>query len=126
MRILVALSGIQQDDECADPLEMAASFPWPKDTQFCVLTVAENVHPPIAGLVPTGAAVSDVQQKVDAVAANVAVSAAARLRDRGWEAQSAELQGDPKTKITDYAKEWGADLIVVGSSDRPAVERFFV
>jgi nucleotide-binding universal stress UspA family protein len=36
------------------------------------------------------------------------------------------LEGDPKTKIIDFAKEWGAELVVVGSCDLPAVERFFV
>jgi len=125
MRILVAVSGMQHD-ECADPIETAASLPWPNDTEFCVLAVAESVHPPIAGLVPGGVGVSDVQRIADTAAANVAVSAAARLQDRGLRANSAELEGDPKTKITDFAREWGADLVVVGSCDRPAVERLFV
>jgi hypothetical protein len=32
-----------------------------------------------------------------------------------WE-RGVSLEGDPKTKIIDFAKEWGADLVVVGCS----------
>jgi nucleotide-binding universal stress UspA family protein len=63
---------------------------------------------------------------VDSAAANVCSSAVAVLRDHGWQAEGVSLEGDPKTKIIDFAKEWGAELVVVGSCDLPAVERFFV
>jgi nucleotide-binding universal stress UspA family protein len=125
MRILVAVSG-PRDEGCADPIEAATSLPWPKDTEFCVLTVAGNVHPPVSALIPGAMSVSDVQQKTDSTAANLASSSAALFRDRGWHAEGVALEGDPKTKIADYAKEWNADLIVVGACDLPAVERFFV
>lgn len=71
-----------------------------------MLTVA-SVHPPVAALMPGELSVSDVQQKVDASAANLASSAAVLLRDRGWQAEGVELEGDPKTKITEYAREMG-------------------
>ncbi len=125
MRILVAVSGVNEDG-CADPAGAAASFPWPRDTEFRVLTVAEGVHPAVAGLIPEGISIADVQQRADASAANVAAGAAVLLRDRGWQSESVSLEGDPKSKITDYAREWNADLIVVGSCDLPALERLFV
>jgi nucleotide-binding universal stress UspA family protein len=33
------------------------------------------------------------------------------------------VQGEPDTAIADYARDWGADLIVIGSSDRSAIAR---
>jgi nucleotide-binding universal stress UspA family protein len=125
MRILIALSP-STEDRCADPLGAAVSLPWPEDTEFRVLTVTETVHSPVIGLMPEALAVPDVQRKVDTAAANLCSSAVGVLRDHGWQAEGVSLEGDPKTQITDFAKEWGADLVVVGSCDLPAVERFFV
>ncbi|HJZ99910.1 MAG TPA: universal stress protein, partial [Candidatus Solibacter sp.] len=39
-------------------------------------------------------------------------------------ADSVSQEGDPESVIVEYAKNWGADLIVVGECHRSAVERF--
>jgi nucleotide-binding universal stress UspA family protein len=36
------------------------------------------------------------------------------------------MTGDPETEILEHAREWGADLIVVGSHDLSRLERFLV
>ena len=54
------------------------------------------------------------------------MNAAAILQNRGFRSQGISTEGDPETAITDYAKKWGADLIVVGSHDRSRVERFLL
>jgi len=124
MQILIAVSG--SNNGSSDPVEVAASFPWPEGTAFRVLTIAESVHPPVVQLLERARDVSDVQHAADNVAANTVASAVAQLQSRGFHADGASPEGDPKSMIADYAKEWGADLIVVGSCDKSRLETFFV
>ena len=124
MQILIAVSG--SNDGSSDPVEVAASFPWPEGTVFRVLTIAESVHPPVAQLLESDRDVSDVQRSADNIAANTVASAVAKLQGRGFHADCVSPEGDPKSMIVEYAKEWGADLIVVGSCDKSRLEKFFV
>ena len=80
MRILIAVSG--SNDGSADPVAAAASIPWPDGTEFRVLTIAENVHPPVVQLLAGARDVSDVQHTADNVAANTVASAVAQLQTR--------------------------------------------
>ena len=124
MRILIAVSG--SNDGASDPVAAAASIPWPEGTVFRVLTIVENVHPPVLQLVEGARDVSDVQHTSDNVAANTVASAVAQLQSRGFAADGASPEGDPKSMIAHYAKEWEADLIVVGSCDKSRLETFVV
>ncbi|HWQ55514.1 MAG TPA: universal stress protein [Bryobacteraceae bacterium] len=122
MRILIAVG---RNSECADPVAAVASLPWTADTVFSVLTVSEVVRvPSIVELVPGAADVPDLQKRADASAGDIATTAAAQLRDRGFQADGVARQGDPKSIIVDYASEWGADLIVVGSCEKSRIEKF--
>ena len=124
MRILIAVSG--SNDGSSDPVAAVTSIPWLEGTEFRVLTVVEGVHPPMIQLLEHARDVSDVQHTADNVAANTVASAVAQLQSRGFHADGASPEGDPKSMIADYAKEWGADLIVVGSCDKSRLETFFV
>ena len=124
MRILIAVSG--SNDGSSDPVAVAASIPWPEGTVFRVLSIAENVHPPVVQLLEGARDVSDVRHAADNIAANTVASAVAQLQSRGFHADGVSPEGDAKSMIADYAKEWGADLIVVGSCDKSRLERFFV
>jgi nucleotide-binding universal stress UspA family protein len=124
MKILIAVSG--SNDGSSDPIAAAVSIPWPEGTVFRVLTIAENVHPPVVQLLESARDVSDVQHSADNIAANTVASAVAQLESRGFHADGDSPEGDPKTLIADCAKEWGADLIVVGSCDKSRLETFFV
>ncbi|HWQ52140.1 MAG TPA: universal stress protein [Bryobacteraceae bacterium] len=122
MRILIAVG---RNSECADPVAAAASLTWPADAVFSVLTVSEFVRvPAMAELVPGAADVPDVQSRADAAAGEIATTAAAQLRDHGFQADGIAKQGDPKSVIVDHASEWGADLIVVGSCEKSRIEKF--
>jgi len=124
MRILIAVSA--GNDGASDPVAAAASIPWPEGTLVRILTVAENVHPPLLQLLEGARNASDVQATVDTVAADIVASTVARLKDKGFAADGVTLEGDPKSLIAEHAREWGADLIVVGSCDKSQVEKFFV
>jgi len=48
------------------------------------------------------------------------------LHASGFSATPSLEEGDPKSKIIDVAKEWKADLIVLGSHGRKGLERFLM
>ncbi len=132
MEVLVAVS--RNPESCADPVAAVASFPWPAETNFLVLSVAEVITPPstielVAGAIDVsdGAAdVSEIQTTVDAAAGATAASAADEIRSHGFQADGIANEGDPKSVIVDHAQTWGADLIVVGSCEKSRIEKFFV
>jgi nucleotide-binding universal stress UspA family protein len=48
---------------------------------------------------------------------------ARRLRKAGFKASEVVEDGDPKTKIVDYAAKWPADLVVLGSHGLKGLDR---
>ena len=50
----------------------------------------------------------------------------AKLRAAGFSVSPALQEGDPKSKIIDVAKQWKADLIVLGSHGRKGLQRFLM
>ena len=124
MRILIAVG---RAVDCADPVSAVSSFPWPSNALFTVLTVSEAVRvPAMAELVPEAADVTDVQSAADAAAERMASSSAAVLKEHGLQAVGVAKTGDPKHTIIDYANEWDADLIVVGSCEKSRIEKFLL
>lgn len=127
MKILVAASG--RHEGSGDPVSAAGSFPWPEGSEFRVLAVAPVVQPAVVGVMgetPAVVSAADVQLKADALAEDAATQGAMQLRERGFQAEGITIEGDPEGGIVDYAKQWGADLIVVGSHDRSRMERLFL
>jgi nucleotide-binding universal stress UspA family protein len=53
-------------------------------------------------------------------------SAAAELREAGFQADGMVEEGDAKSRIIDRAAEWKADLIVVGSYGLTGLDRFLM
>lgn len=124
MKILVASS--TNDDDSADPVTAAGWFPWPAGSEIRVVSVVPMIQPALAGLGPAELNASEVQLTADAAAKTAAANGAAQLQSHGFRAESVVLEGDPETAITGDAREWGADLIVVGSHDRSRVERLLL
>ena len=121
MKILLAAS--QNHHEVTNTAAAAGSFPWPEESEIRVLTVGEVISAASLGLVPPVLDMPEIQAKVDDAAADTATAVAAELRRRGYRAAGVTKEGDPTTVIADYARQWGADLIVVGSHDRTRMER---
>ena len=51
---------------------------------------------------------------------------AKELRSAGFKADAVVEVGDIRERIIDFAAEWGADLIVVGSHGRRGIQRFLL
>lgn len=82
--------------------------------------------PVMAGLSPDAVEVAAVEQTSRAEAGAIVAAEAAEFRNLGFHAEGISLEGAPETEIVEYAKKWGADLIVVGSHDRPLLERLLL
>ncbi|HTS61432.1 MAG TPA: universal stress protein [Candidatus Acidoferrales bacterium] len=121
MKVLVASSGTS--GEGPDPVIAAASFPWPAGSEIHVLSVAEMAQPVTVGTGPDVFDPEIVQLRTKAEAWRIAASAAAQLRACGILAEGVAAEGAAETAITGYASEWGADIIVVGASDRSLLEK---
>ncbi len=87
-----------------------------------VLHVAES---PTLFMAPEVAKYVDPEESAEEAKALVAKTADA-LRSAGINVSTTVIHGDPKSKIIDEAKSWGADLIVLGSHGRKGLERFLL
>jgi len=100
---------------------------WPPGTEVKVLNVVE---PPSLLL---GREMSGPDPEFEAVwnalrgqAKSLVAKATESLRKPGLVVTPALEEGDPKSRILDVAKEWPADLIVVGSHGRKGLSRFLL
>jgi nucleotide-binding universal stress UspA family protein len=112
MNILLAI-------DFSDSSELAVSEvgirPWPRGSKICVLSVVDATS-----FIET----PSLAQTAAAAAQSLVENAAQRLRLRGLETTTAVLHGHPRTDIPKYAKEWGANFLVVGSHGYSALTRF--
>ncbi|MGH9593815.1 MAG: universal stress protein [Bryobacteraceae bacterium] len=128
-KILLATDGSASSEAAA---RSVAARPWPPGTEIRVLSVVEFYVPTIQALFEPPFVESDQLERLrgeamkhaqDAVAGAVAILTAANLNVS--ESVSVLLDG-PKRVILEDAKEWGADLIVVGSHGRRGIDRFLM
>jgi len=114
MRVLLAIdpsSGSQQ------VVNEAAARLWPTGTAFCVLSIVD-----IGRWEGLPALLEDAKH-----AAQPLVEAATEKLARSGHEVFSEIQlGYPKKVIPDFAREWKADLVMVGSRGLGAISRFFL
>jgi nucleotide-binding universal stress UspA family protein len=99
----------------------------PADTEVRVLHVVEApsllVGREMGGYDPALDAVWEGETKQ---AQALVEKTAETLRAHGMKVTTAVLQGDPKSMIIDTSDEWHANLIVIGSHGRKALDRFLM
>jgi nucleotide-binding universal stress UspA family protein len=122
MKILVAIDHSQ----CAHAaLQNVAARPWPRNTEIRVLHVMEPLSlllgREMAGNDPEFDAVWIARQEQ---AKALVAKAADKLRGAGLNVTTALEEGDPKSQIIDVARDWHADLIVLGSHGWKGLYRF--
>ncbi len=129
MKVLLAVDGSPCSKLAIDSI---AGRVWPADTVFKVLTVLEPFHPELAGwhsgYVPLALEaqqerLNEARTLVEETAALLATS----CQQPGTEAVSSEvLEGNVKERIVECAREWHADMIVMGSHGRQGIEKLFL
>jgi nucleotide-binding universal stress UspA family protein len=115
MRILLAIDGSPHSDAAVAEVRRR---PWPNGTVVEILTVIHATAPLVIDPALVMAAAHVEQLEEQRRQASQLLSAAAAKIDADHEELEVTtkiLEGNPKDVIVEEAREWGADLIVVGS-----------
>ena len=128
MKILLAIDGSECAENAADAViaqftrhetevRVFHADEWPRDLPL-ELSFAEG--PDAASLV-----LAAHERRVREMEAIIARTAE-RLRAAGFQTSTIMRAGDARTTIVDAAREWGANLIVLGSHGRRGVDRLLL
>ncbi len=110
-------------------LEAVLARPWPDGSRVKVVSVVEPFHPEYAGwhtsYVPLAL---EAQKELLESTKKLVADGEIRLKEKfGQDKVSAEvLEGYIKDKILEIARDWPADLIVLGSHGRRGFTRFLL
>lgn len=114
MKILLA---IDSSSASQNVIAEAATRPWPSGTRFCVLHIVD-----VLGLGRSLAMIDEEKRYGQTLVA----AAAEKLVRAGHETSTDILVGFPRKAVVQYAKEWGADFVMVGSHGQGALSRFLL
>lgn len=114
MKLLLA---IDSSSASQNVIAEAAARPWPSGTRFCVLHIVD-----VLGMGRSLAMIDEEKRYGQAFVA----TAAEKLVRAGHETSTDVLVGFPRKAVVQYAKEWGADFVMVGSHGQGALSRFLL
>lgn len=123
MKILLAIDDSQYS---ADAVEEVAMRPWPKGSTVRLLSAVDVT--PIA-TDPAFLATLDIdtlRSEITRRYKKVMSLAAGSLQENGLTVEMVVRDGDPRSVIVDEAKEWSANLVVVGSHGYTGVKRWLL
>jgi nucleotide-binding universal stress UspA family protein len=124
MKILLAIDDSPYSEAA---VEAVASMTWPPDTTVRVLSAVEPFVPPATELwYDAGGSLERARQEITTQYEELTARRAERLQARGLKAEAVVRDGDPRSVIVDEAKDWSADLIVVGSHGRTGLARLLL
>jgi len=114
MKVLVA---IDSSPSAADVLQAVVTRPWAANSTFCILHVVD-----IDRFAKLPALIQDATRESEALVK----AAAKKICAAGYAALSKTCAGYPRREISVFAKDWAADLILVGSHGHTAIGRFLL
>lgn len=125
MKILLAIDGSQYSESTVRAL---LSEIRKENTEVLVLQIVE---PRIYSTPPQMAAgyepeLAEIMKEQFKQAQQTVERAAATLRAAGFRADTRVVEAETRAGILDLAKEWRADLIVLGSHGRKGLQRFML
>jgi len=123
MRILLAIDDSPYSE---DAVEEVAARPWPHDTTVRVLSAVNNITATTETLFIASVDIDNVRQEITRRYEELIARAADSLRESGLTAETVVRQGDPRSVIVDEARDWSADLIVVGSHGYSGIKRWLL
>ncbi len=124
MKILLAVDDSPYSEEAVRTL---IARPWPRGAVVRVLTAVEKFVPPAAALwYDAGGDLERARETVKQNAEQTTERAAEVLRPSGLSVETVVRDGDPRSVIVDEAKEWSADLVIVGSHGYTGIKRWLL
>lgn len=125
MKILLAVDGSSVSRAAC---ETVASQIRPEGAEILVLEVVEPIAFSTPPQMAAGYAPEMRQRLTEAFdqAEGIVAQAAELLRRAGFAVKTRTVEAEVRTGILDVAGEWHADLIVLGSHGRRAVQRFLL
>jgi nucleotide-binding universal stress UspA family protein len=112
MRVVLALNGISP---CGEVVKAAAAMPWPSGSSFCLLNVLDP-YPFVRAPLLLERAKAYVRENLE--------RSARCLQNLGGTVTAEIALGSPRRGINLFAREWQADLVMVGSNELRDWERF--
>ncbi len=114
MKILIAIDCSPASERVLDE---AAVRPWPEGTVFSVVNVVD-----VQRFARLPALIEDAKREGE----RIVKAGTEKLARSGHKAVSEVIMGFPRGAISEYAKEWHADLIMAGSHGHSAIGRFLL
>jgi nucleotide-binding universal stress UspA family protein len=114
MKVLIATDCSPASERVLDE---AAARPWPEGTTFSVVNVVD-----VQRFARLPALIEDAKREGD----RLVKAGTEKLARSGHKALSEVIVGFPRRAISEYAKEWHADLIMVGSHGHSTIGRFLL
>jgi nucleotide-binding universal stress UspA family protein len=124
MKILLA---VDSSEYSAAAIKELAKRPWPKNSTVRVLSVVEP-YPAIAVEPWAGGreSLETLEREMRRRADNLTRKTVDRLKTKELKVEAVVRTGGPSSEIVDEAREWSADLIVLGSHGYTGVKRFIL
>jgi nucleotide-binding universal stress UspA family protein len=119
MRVLLAYDG---STGAAQAAALTEAIPWPNDSVLGVVSVIEPIVMPISGPWDRGSALaSDLDAAITSSADDTLREAVERLGVSGRSVEGTLLRGRAASSIIDHARDFRADLVIVGSRGHGAI-----
>src|SRR4030095_1186369 len=112
MRVVLALNGISP---CGEVVKAAAARPWPSGSSFCLLNVLDP-YPFVRAPLLLERAKAHVRENLE--------RSAGCLQKLGGNVTTEIALGSPRRGINAFARDWQADLVMVGSNELRGREGF--
>src|SRR5262250_2245961 len=118
MKVLVAVDSSTRSEAVVSEV---ASRPWPRGTKITVLNVLD-----VEDFLSSANYRENIRESENKAATSLVQTIARRLASPDVETVARVIENYPAVGIIDYAKEWGADLIIVGSHGQAGLGKFLI
>lgn len=107
----------------AAALQSIVERPWPVGSEIRVISVIDATLPAIEPWYGAQEYLARMEDDRSRMAEEAVVAGEKAIMASGLKTGAEVLEGNPKERIVDVAREWDADLIVVGSHGRRGINR---